>query len=91
MIKRENRHDITQRYSYFEDLWGPQIIHLWNLILPCSSPSLGTRLVPGGGVVRETVRAHRMQDALLWIFRHECRQSSRRIQACRGVENNVKQ
>ena len=41
---------------YFEDLCGPQIVHLWNPTLACPSPFLGTRLVLGGGVVSETVR-----------------------------------
>ena len=37
-------------------------------------------------MVREIVR---MQDMLLWFYRQECQQSSRGMQACRGVENNV--
>ena len=30
-----------------------------------------------------------VEDVLLWFYRHECRQSFRGMQACRGVENNV--
>ena len=30
-----------------------------------------------------------VEDVLLWFYRHECRQSSLGMQACRGVENNV--
>ena len=76
-------------HTNFEDLCGPQIIYLWNPTLPCPSPSLGARRVPGGGVVRETVRVHWMQNALLWFYRHECRQVSRGMQTCRGIEKNI--